>query len=125
VHYLRCELFPQDLDASVDFYLDVLGFELERDERAASGYVSLRLGDIVVGLLRAWSAAEPEHRKPPVGVELVLVVDDVVAARDRVRARAWPIAEDLERRPWGLTDFRLLDPDGYYLRITQEPGIDP
>jgi lactoylglutathione lyase len=21
-------------------------------------------------------------------------------------------------RPWGLRDFRVVDPDGYYLRIT-------
>jgi lactoylglutathione lyase len=26
-------------------------------------------------------------------------------------------------RPWGVRDFRLLDPDGYYLRITERvPG---
>jgi len=30
----------------------------------------------------------------------------------------WPLAEDLQQRPWGLIDFRLHDPDGYYLRIT-------
>ncbi len=26
--------------------------------------------------------------------------------------------EPLLVRPWGLTDFRVADPDGYYLRIT-------
>jgi hypothetical protein len=26
--------------------------------------------------------------------------------------------EDLQPRPWGLEDFRLVDPDGYYLRVT-------
>jgi hypothetical protein len=28
------------------------------------------------------------------------------------------ISESLELRSWGLHDFRLVDPDGYYLRIT-------
>ena len=28
------------------------------------------------------------------------------------------MAEDLRARPWGLRDFRVLDPAGYYLRIT-------
>lgn len=23
-------------------------------------------------------------------------------------------------RPWGLKDFRICDPDGYYLRITSK-----
>jgi len=52
-------------------------------------------------------------------VELVLEVDDVEAELDRVRSRGWPIEEELTVRPWGLRDFRLLDPNGYYLRITQ------
>jgi len=29
------------------------------------------------------------------------------------------LTEGLEARPWGLRDFRLLDPDGYYWRITE------
>ena len=39
---LRCEIFPADLDATVSFYVSVLGFELVRDERdQASAYVAL------------------------------------------------------------------------------------
>jgi uncharacterized glyoxalase superfamily protein PhnB len=43
-------------------------------------------------------------------VELVLEVDDVVAERDQITAAGWPITEDLRDRPWGLRDFRVLDP---------------
>jgi uncharacterized glyoxalase superfamily protein PhnB len=28
------------------------------------------------------------------------------------------LLEPLRERPWGLRDFRVVDPDGYYLRIT-------
>jgi len=28
------------------------------------------------------------------------------------------LAEDLVEREWGLSDFRVTDPDGYYLRFT-------
>ena len=31
---------------------------------------------------------------------------------------SWPLEEDLRDRPWGLTDFQILDAAGYYLRIT-------
>jgi uncharacterized glyoxalase superfamily protein PhnB len=48
----------------------------------------------------------------------VLEVDDVAAERDRVVAAGWPLEEDLANRPWGLTHFRIIDPDGYYLRVT-------
>ncbi len=57
-------------------------------------------------------------RRPPTGVELVLEVDDVVAERDRVVAAGWPLLEGLQDRPWRLSDFRLLDDSGYYLRVT-------
>src|SRR5262249_7868184 len=47
---MRCEVFPADLDAAVDFYCRVLGFDLVRDERAsAAPYVSLRRGEVRVG----------------------------------------------------------------------------
>ena len=52
------------------------------------------------------------------GVEIVLEVDDVAAALARVEAAGHPVEEPLRARPWGRTDIRLLDPDGYYLRIT-------
>jgi lactoylglutathione lyase len=52
------------------------------------------------------------------GVEIVLEVDDVDAMQERVRAAGHPITEPLEDRPWGLRDFRIVDPDGYYLRLT-------
>ena len=48
----------------------------------------------------------------------MLEVDDLEAERDRVRAAGWPVDEDLTARPWGLRDFRVLDPGGYYWRIT-------
>ena len=60
--------------------------------------------------------AQSGGRQP--GLEIVLEVDDVAAERDRVVAAGWPLEEDLANRPWGLTHFRIIDPDGYYLRIT-------
>jgi uncharacterized glyoxalase superfamily protein PhnB len=63
----------------------------------------------------------PSHRRPPTGVEIVLEVDYLHAERDRIRHAGWPIEEDITRRPWGLQDFRVLDPDGYYLRFTTRP----
>jgi Glyoxalase/Bleomycin resistance protein/Dioxygenase superfamily len=51
-------------------------------------------------------------------VELVLELDDVVNERDRVVAAGWPLHEELQDRPWGPKDFRILDPARYYLRIT-------
>jgi lactoylglutathione lyase len=116
---LRFEIFPDDLDATVDFYMRVLRFRLTADRRdQRDEYVSLQRGSVRVGAARRVVPDVRAARLPPAGVELVLEVDDVVAERDRVTAAGWPLVEDLQDRPWGLKDFRILDPAGYYLRIT-------
>ena len=107
---LRCEIFPADLDATVSFYVSVLGFHLVRDERdQSSAYVALRR-------TRSIWVPQPGPRFPipasawrVTGVELVLEVDDLDQDYARVAAARWPLAEDLTDRPWGLRDFRLLD----------------
>jgi lactoylglutathione lyase len=116
---LRCELFPDDLDVAVAFYVDVLRFRVVRDERSARNpYVALERGDVRLGLAARPAPEHPDARRPPTGVELVLEVDDLAAAHARVRSAGWPLAEDLTDRPWGLRDFRLVDPHGYYWRVT-------
>jgi catechol 2,3-dioxygenase-like lactoylglutathione lyase family enzyme len=115
---LRLEIFPSDLDEVVDFYTRVLGFHVAKDDRASDWpYVSLKRGMVLLGAARRDDPVDLESRRPPCGTEIVLEVPDVAAERDRV-ASLWPIVEDLTPRPWGLTDFRILDPAGYYLRIT-------
>ena len=52
------------------------------------------------------------------GIEIVLEVDDVDAIYARVQREKWTIADALAQRPWGLRDFRVLDPNGFYIRVT-------
>lgn len=124
---LRLELFVSDLSRSVDFYRSVLGFEVERHE---DGYAGVRAGGVTLGLVPV--TALPETDGPGftqaalagdrgAGVEIVLEVDDLPAAAARAAAAGYPMSEPPRPRPWGLTDFRLFDPDGYYLRITHHP----
>jgi lactoylglutathione lyase len=120
---LRAEIFPDDLDATVDFYTNVLRFRVTADRRAEpDGYVALERGRVHLGAVRKAAPEVRTGRVPPTGVELVLEVDNVADERDRVAGAGWPIEEDLQDRPWGLTDFRILDPAGYYLRITNRAG---
>jgi lactoylglutathione lyase len=111
-----------DVDVAVAFYEEVLAFHVVRDERDTDApYVALERGGVRLGLAQRPDVPDRGQRRPPVGVELVVEVDDVDADRDRVLAARWPLVEDLTARPWGLTDFRLLDPDGYYWRVTSCP----
>lgn len=119
---LRLEIFVADLDAFVDFYTRVLQFQLIDDRRRAEHpYAAVVRDGARLGAVPAWSPVDPHLRAVPRGVELVLDVDDVAAEHDRVCDSGWPLSNDLQERPWGLTDFRLHDPDGHYLRITSRP----
>jgi lactoylglutathione lyase len=119
---LRLELFVADMTASVAFYRDVLGFVAEREE---PDYVPMRLGDARIAI-GAQSGLPPGHhfgrealaRKKGVGVEIVIEVDDVEASHRRAVESGCMLSSGLQRRPWGLTDFRIVDPDGYYVRVT-------
>jgi len=119
---LRFEIFSDDLDIVVDFYTRVLRFRLTADRRGEpDSYVSLQRGSVRVGAARRAAPDDRSVRLPPVGAELVFEVDDIAGERDRVVAAGWPLEENLQERPWGLTDFRILDPAGYYLRVTDRP----
>jgi lactoylglutathione lyase len=116
---LRCEIFPGDLDVTADFYTNVLGFRIVSDRRDSEApYLALERGEVRLGAARRPPAPAREARRPPIGVELVLEVDDLLGDRARVRAAGWPVAEEVTARPWGPRDFRLLDPDGHYWRVT-------
>lgn len=47
------------------------------------------------------------------GVEIVLEVEGLDTMYRRVVASGYPVFEPPQERPWGLRDFRIVDPDGY------------
>lgn len=121
---LRLELFVKDMAVSIAFYTQVLAFEVVRHE--LDDYVSLRWGNAVLGIGPVAKLPEEggyfgrdiSFYRRGLGVEIVLEVVDVDEWHTRVGASGHPILEPLQDRPWGLRDFRIADPDGYYLRIT-------
>lgn len=116
------ELHVGDVDAAVDFYADI-GFEVEG---RGSSWARLRLGG---GRLRLQSDeyirghphyfSEHLDRRPRgIGVEIVAEVDDDIdEVAMRMRSRG-AIVKELQDREWGARDFRVADPDGYFVRVT-------
>lgn len=113
---LRVEIFPADRDRTIRFYTG-LGFTVAGLSEGPPAYASLRLGDVRIGVCEADPVA-PARRAIPAGTEIVIEVDDIHTFRDDAVAAGTVLDEDLKERPWGLTDFRVSDPDGYYLRFT-------
>jgi uncharacterized glyoxalase superfamily protein PhnB len=53
------------------------------------------------------------------GLEVVLMVENIEAAYEAHRMSNAPIIEPLEHKPWGTREYRIDDPTGYRLRITE------
>ncbi len=113
---LRIEIFVADLDQTAAFY-ERLGFETTGRSDGPPRYAAFRLGQARIGAAEA-SAIDPALRAVPTGAEIVIDVDDIHKVRDRVVGEGLELEADLQVRPWGLEDFRLSDPDGYYYRFT-------
>ena len=101
------EMPVRNLSASVEFYTQVLGFRLEHlhgDE-----YAVMRREGARVGLLRA----TPDTTQPGQGrfYAFVTGIDGLYASVERSPG-AGRITEALARRPYGLQDFTMHDPDG-------------
>ena len=119
---IRFEVFPADLEKCIAFYTDILRFTLVQRK---NGYAFLQRDTIFIGadqsnfVVGDLQQADRNSRKPPTGVEIVMEVDDLEAEREWIVEKGWPLDADMQLQKWGLKDFRTLDPDGFYLRITE------
>lgn len=119
---LRLELFVRSVPDSMDFYTRVLGFETVSYQ--PDDYSVFRKGAIQISLQNQAHLPDDHPLKPhnqPIGlgIEIVLEVEDVDAAYAQVQRENWQVADTLAQRPWGLKDFRVFDPNGFYIRVTE------
>jgi len=125
------ELHVPDFEKVKEYY-EKLGFDIiwERKPEGFKGYLILKMED---NILCFWAGNEhvyeqsyfkrfPKDTKRGYGVEIVIMVDDVEAYYSKVKGFA-NVVEELVLQPWGLKDFRVEDPFGYYLRITTYHNI--
>lgn len=119
------ELYVDDITASADFFAQYLGFRADRIE---STFASLWLGNsrILLNLVDTGEFVDPNPILKDgavsyrgAGVEVVISVEDLDATYARLQGAALPFLGEINEQFWGLRDFRLLLPEGFYLRVTE------
>lgn len=109
-----------DLERSVRFYTDVLGFiDSERwtDKDGTLRGVRLKAGLCELGLSQDdW--AKGRDRQKGAGVRIWCETgQDIDALALRIRAAGHHLTEEPKDQPWGVRSLSVDDPDGFHLTI--------
>lgn len=116
------ELHVRNFDSVRKFYKGI-GFEIILD--LPGDYLVVRKG---LALLSFWGdggrySKQPYFRKfhdskKGLDVEIVIPVKNIKRYYNDIKGRA-NVVEGLRDRRWGAKDFRIEDPNGFYIRFTE------
>lgn len=111
-----------DLEKSLAWYRDVVGFRLEepftRDGKMVGG--QLTAGNVTF-LLGQDDWQKGRDRKKGVGFRLYLMMTgDIDAMAKGIVARGGVLDQPPTDQPWGMRDFSMTDPDGFKITFAKE-----
>lgn len=114
-----------DIDASVRFYAEVLGFDVTftlPGEDGALVHASVRRGDSDIMFGKLDQSNPHDQGQLGKGVVLYATVDDnedIDAYFERVRDAGARVVQEPTDQFWGHRDWAIADPDGYHLYISK------
>ncbi len=115
--YALC-LLVDDLDKSLNFYRDTLGFEVNSTD---DGYVDFKLGDTLFAIFqkdKATAMFSKEHIGTGGGCVIAFPVADIEKTCSELTQKGIKIFEGPKTMSWGQTVAYFKDPDGNILEIT-------
>jgi uncharacterized glyoxalase superfamily protein PhnB len=123
---LAASLTVKDLQQSLSWYQDVMGFEVDQkfEREGKLMAVVVKAGDVRF-LLGQDDGAKGWDRVKGEGFSLLLTTNqNVDEIANRIKERGGTLQSEPADMPWGARAFRLLDPDGYRLSISSVPRAD-
>ena len=114
-------IYTADIEESIKFYRDVLGFEVEEyyPDNENPTWVCIRIGNDRFGIGKTFS--DIQHKLHPrgvdgSGVQFYIRVEDVDRLYVEFRNEL-EIIDDIENKSWGDREFTFKDPNGYTIEI--------
>ena len=126
---LIIELHVPDFDKAIEFY-SKLGFEVIYKEPLGEklGYIVIRKGETLLNFYggderianHSFFKRFPKGTASGYGVEITIPIENI----DEYYNKVYPLVKDsivqeLQLKPWGKKDFRVIDPFGFYVRFTE------
>ena len=112
-HASRPRLPAANLDASLAYYENQLGFDV-KTLLPEQGYAIVERDGMAIHLF----ADDTENH-----AGLHLFTHELEPLHDELRRRGARITQPVECKPWGNRDFRVMDPAGNELKFTEPLGI--
>jgi hypothetical protein len=126
--FLFLELNTAKTEDYIAFFGAVMDFKLKSRQQ---GYAEMEtdIGQIMFMSPAGLPKGHPFYDEPTgsgrgYGVEIGLVVADLDKSFKEAlgfKDKGFKISAGIGMRPWGVRDFRVLSPDGYYFRFTEPP----
>ena len=108
-------LLTRNIDATIAFYTQVLGFELENRMPADDGeWCALACGEAGIMFYTAPGGASPKMTG-----QVYFNPDDVRALWEKIKDHV-SVAWELEEMDYGMLEFAIEDPNGYTITFGQE-----
>jgi uncharacterized glyoxalase superfamily protein PhnB len=120
---LSASLTVKDLQRSLAWYQDVLGFTVDRkhEREGKLRAVSLKAGEVRI-LINQDDGAKGWDRVKGEGFSLHITTDqNVDEIAKRIKAFGGKLESEPADMPWGARVFRVQDPDGFTLAISSIP----
>ena len=124
---LQASLTVKDLETSLAWYRDVVGFAVDQKHERAGKLmaVSLKAGDVRI-LINQDDGAKGLDRVKGEGFSLQFTTDqNVDEIASRIKSHGGKLETEPADMPWGPRVFRVHDPDGFKLVISSTPPPRP
>ncbi|GGE77773.1 VOC family protein [Priestia taiwanensis] len=116
----RIKLYVEDIEKSLSFYEHIIGLKLYRRSEQF-GRFNHDCFSLLIGLRSSLDETHyfNRHGKGN-GLEIIIAVSSLEEVYKRCVANKYSIETEIEDYSWGMSGFNIIDPDGYFLRITSE-----
>ena len=109
------EIFVSDLDTVLNYYVEILGFEIHRIDESGK-FAVLKFNNSIFMIQEKEDLEELKRA----GVLLRYIIDDVKSYYATVKDKGAKIHEPLEYTDYGLIMFKIKDPEGNIIKFAQE-----
>ena len=124
------ELSVKDYNKSIEFYVKILGFEINYSrEEDKFAMISINKAQIMIEEINDyWKTGELEYPFGR-GINLQIEVTDVSKMAEKIKDNKIKLFREIEEnwyevngKQYGYKEFLIQDPDGYLLRFSEDIG---